>query len=313
MNLVLHYNEKTGEYEFYFVLRNTSEEYRTNPERHNIKEEGVGIIEMIGLAVLPKRVAAAMDWMKEVIEEYLRLNLRDVERWVNAKIAEETDDKKREEKEKHKLFLRNAISRVEGLQQNQTKGDIIQEALTAELFDVFAGFIRDNSPIKENEQERLKRLFSHLVGSRALSLISTYEGTWHFRTNEEMWDQKAVAEISKMMGIEAKNALVRINGVVYRSRPYSEQEGKSPAGTEITVTPLVELASFKVRNKSRKPLCVGDDEDRSVGGSSGPHEFFNEDVDHRFLKRGCNIGNGHTSIFFSVVMPFLCIERHCRF
>lgn len=63
-----------GHYEIDLVLRNniTTEEYpdgyyHPHPEYHNIKKENIGIIEVMGLAVLPSRLKTEMALLKEAI------------------------------------------------------------------------------------------------------------------------------------------------------------------------------------------------------------------------------------------------------
>ena len=63
-----------GKYEFDLVLRNniTTEEYpdgyyHPHPEYHHIKKENIGLIEVMGLAVLPSRLKTEMSKLKEAI------------------------------------------------------------------------------------------------------------------------------------------------------------------------------------------------------------------------------------------------------
>ena len=65
-----------GKYEIDLVLRNniTTEEYpdgfyHPHPEYHNIKKENIGLIEVMGLAVLPSRLKAEMAILKDAILE----------------------------------------------------------------------------------------------------------------------------------------------------------------------------------------------------------------------------------------------------
>ncbi len=65
-----------GKYEIDLVLRNniTTEEYpdgfyHPHPEYHNIKKENIGLIEVMGLAVLPSRLKTEMAVLKEAILE----------------------------------------------------------------------------------------------------------------------------------------------------------------------------------------------------------------------------------------------------
>ena len=65
-----------GKYEIDLVLRNniTTEEYpdgfyHPHPEYHNIKKENIGLIEVMGLAVLPSRLKTEMAILKDAILE----------------------------------------------------------------------------------------------------------------------------------------------------------------------------------------------------------------------------------------------------
>ncbi|MCI6891724.1 MAG: galactose-1-phosphate uridylyltransferase, partial [Treponema sp.] len=68
-------------YECDLVLRNniTTEErplgvYHPNPSLHHIKKENIGLIEVMGLAVLPARLAKEMDLLKTVMLNRENLN-----------------------------------------------------------------------------------------------------------------------------------------------------------------------------------------------------------------------------------------------
>jgi UDPglucose--hexose-1-phosphate uridylyltransferase len=73
-----------GCYESYLVLRNnrTNEIYpdgifHPNQKLHHIKKENIGLIEVMGLAVLPKRLKEEMDLLKQVLlkkESYEKIN-----------------------------------------------------------------------------------------------------------------------------------------------------------------------------------------------------------------------------------------------
>ena len=63
-----------GKYEFDLVLRNniTTEEYpdgyyHPHPEYHHIKKENIGLIEVMGLAVLPSRLKTEMSTLKDAM------------------------------------------------------------------------------------------------------------------------------------------------------------------------------------------------------------------------------------------------------
>ena len=74
---------RDGKYEIDLVLRNniTTEEcpdgfYHPHPEYHNIKKENIGLIEVMGLAVLPARLKTEIENLKKAIlnNEDLRVN-----------------------------------------------------------------------------------------------------------------------------------------------------------------------------------------------------------------------------------------------
>ena len=67
-------SEKDGKYELDLVLRNniTSEEfpdgvYHPHPKLHHIKKENIGLIEVMGLAVLPARLKKEMELLKDYV------------------------------------------------------------------------------------------------------------------------------------------------------------------------------------------------------------------------------------------------------
>ena len=75
-----------GTYEAYLVLRNnrTNDLYpegifHPNASLHHIKKENIGLIEVMGLAVLPKRLKEEMDLLKKVILGNLGMDQLDVE------------------------------------------------------------------------------------------------------------------------------------------------------------------------------------------------------------------------------------------
>ncbi len=68
--------KENGKYALYVVLRNnrTSEEYplgifHVHPEHHHLKKENIGLIEVMGLAVLPRRLKDEISLLKEYMLE----------------------------------------------------------------------------------------------------------------------------------------------------------------------------------------------------------------------------------------------------
>lgn len=97
---------KDGHYELDLVLRNniTTEEYpdgfyHPHPEHHHIKKENIGLIEVMGLAVLPARLKTEMALLKDAL-----LNGVDVR--VDERIAKHADWAE-EIKAKHNLTEEN--------------------------------------------------------------------------------------------------------------------------------------------------------------------------------------------------------------
>ena len=93
---------RDGKYELDLVLRNniTTEEhplgvYHPHAELHHIKRENIGLIEVMGLAVLPARLKAEIELLSEAILE--KRNIGDDERiashaaWAEEVIAARSD------------------------------------------------------------------------------------------------------------------------------------------------------------------------------------------------------------------------------
>ena len=89
-----------GIYEMYLVLRNnrTNEKfpdgiYHPNQSLHHIKKENIGLIEVMGLAVLPKRLKEEMDLLKKVMLEAQckdNINIESIMKhmdWAKEKLA----------------------------------------------------------------------------------------------------------------------------------------------------------------------------------------------------------------------------------
>ena len=89
-----------GVYEMYLVLRNnrTTAQYpdglfHPNQSLHHIKKENIGLIEVMGLAVLPKRLKEEMDLLKRVLLNQKHENELNVDlihkhmKWVQEKLS----------------------------------------------------------------------------------------------------------------------------------------------------------------------------------------------------------------------------------
>ena len=117
---------RNGRYELDLVLRNniTTEEYplgvyHPHQELHHIKKENIGLIEVMGLAVLPARLKEEL----ELLEEYI-LSGRDIA--SNEKI------------EKHAAWVAEFLPKYEKLDK-----DNIQEVLRREVGNVFVHVLED--------------------------------------------------------------------------------------------------------------------------------------------------------------------------
>ena len=96
---------KEGKYELDLVLRNnrTSEDhpdgiYHPHAHLHHLKKENIGLIEVMGLAVLPGRLKDELEVVKEA------LILRDADVLINAKL------------EKHVPWLEEMLRRYEAVE-----------------------------------------------------------------------------------------------------------------------------------------------------------------------------------------------------
>lgn len=72
---------KNGEYEIDLVLRNnrTSEQYpdgifHPHPQHHHIKKENIGLIEVMGLAILPGRLKKELETIERVLKQEISLD-----------------------------------------------------------------------------------------------------------------------------------------------------------------------------------------------------------------------------------------------
>lgn len=129
---------KRGElYELDLALRNniTTEEhplglYHPHAQYHNIKKENIGLIEVMGLAVLPSRLKEEM----EILGEY---------------IVDKKDIRKNEKIEKHADWVERFLPEYE----NITKENV-DEILKAEIGKVFVGVLEDAGVYKCTEEGR---------------------------------------------------------------------------------------------------------------------------------------------------------------
>ena len=116
-----------GKYHAYLALRNnrTNEEYpdgiyHPNKSLHHIKKENIGLIEVMGLAVLPKRLKEEMDLLKKVLINEESKELLDVEPLL-----------------KHKPWTLETLSKYEFTKDN------VDSIINAEIGNVFMKVLED--------------------------------------------------------------------------------------------------------------------------------------------------------------------------
>ncbi len=144
---------RNGIYELDLVLRNnkTTEErpyglFHPREKYHNIKKENIGLIEVMGLAVLPSRLKAEI----ELLKDYLLVG--DIEGIVNH-----------ESLNKHSTWAKDI------LEKNYLTPDNISEVLNNEIGEVFLRVLKDAGVFKDTEDGSAsfarcrEKLFSKLV------------------------------------------------------------------------------------------------------------------------------------------------------
>ena len=132
---------RSGEaFELDIVLRNnrTSEEhpdgiFHPHKELHHIKKENIGLIEVMGLAVLPGRLEKELDTIAKIICGDLSYNRVEAE--------------KNDELNKHIPWIEEMLSRNSSLTYNEAK-----ELLRREVGDIFAKVLEDAGVFKRNEK-----------------------------------------------------------------------------------------------------------------------------------------------------------------
>ena len=111
--------------------------YHPHPERHHIKKENIGLIEVMGLAVLPARLNGEL----ELLERY---------------IAEGADIRSNKEIEKHADWAESFAPGLRG----KSRGEIRAE-LERRVGDVFVGVLEDAGVYKRDENG--KRAFGRFI------------------------------------------------------------------------------------------------------------------------------------------------------
>lgn len=129
-----------GEYELDMIFRNnrTSEEFpdgifHPHPERHHIKKENIGLIEVMGLAVLPGRLEKELGLITELL-------LGRKEEGFSAA--------QRESLEKHQPWIRELLRR-KGAQKNREDAEKI---LKSEVGEIFVKVLEDASVFKTSAE-----------------------------------------------------------------------------------------------------------------------------------------------------------------
>jgi UDPglucose--hexose-1-phosphate uridylyltransferase len=136
-----------GVYEMYLVLRNnrTDEEhpygiYHPNNSLHHIKKENIGLIEVMGLAVLPKRLKEEMDLLKKVL--------------LGTNPKEDLD---KDPLLKHKEWTLNTLSSYTFTEEN------IDEIINFEIGNVFMKVLEDCGVFKYGDKEKEMDLFVNFL------------------------------------------------------------------------------------------------------------------------------------------------------
>lgn len=127
---------RDGEYEVDLVLRNniTTEEcplgyYHPHADKHNIKKENIGLIEVMGLAVLPSRLKAEMSALKEAILNNIALESNELT-------------------EKHAEWTRRFIDKYDFTKDN------IDGIIEHEIGKTFVEVLSDSGVFKDTEDGR---------------------------------------------------------------------------------------------------------------------------------------------------------------
>lgn len=141
---------RNGLYELDLVLRNnrTSEEhpegiFHPHRELHHIKKENIGLIEVMGLAVLPSRLKTEMELIKEVL--------------IGNNEFEDVDSTN--ELFKHKEWILELMSKY-----GKIKSEDAQDILQIEVGNKFAKVLEHSGLFKNNEESK-NRFISYLKQS----------------------------------------------------------------------------------------------------------------------------------------------------
>ncbi|MBI9009838.1 MAG: UDP-glucose--hexose-1-phosphate uridylyltransferase [Tenericutes bacterium] len=133
-----------AQYQFYIVLRNnyaTEDQpygwYHPRKERFHIKKENIGLIEVMGLAILPGRLVEELDLIKDCL--------------INNK-----DPKEFPELEKH-------LPWIEELKEKNISQDELSETLRQEVGHIFEQVLEDCNVFKYGSKEDLYRFVEKII------------------------------------------------------------------------------------------------------------------------------------------------------
>lgn len=153
-NTVTPIARRKGEaFELDIVLRNnrTSEEhpdgiFHPHKELHHIKKENIGLIEVMGLAVLPGRLEKELDTIAKILCGELTYNI--------------TEAENNDEINKHIPWIERMMSEASSLTYDEAK-----ELLKKEVGDIFAKVLEDAGVFKRNEkgQSGLEKFLSTVL------------------------------------------------------------------------------------------------------------------------------------------------------
>lgn len=135
---IARFNQK-GEYEIDLVLRNnlTSEEYpdgifHPHPHLHHIKKENIGLIEVMGLAVLPGRLEQELKWIADIL--------------TDAKNMADYDEEQKDALAKHMPWIEEMQKNYGVVADTETAMDILQKEVGKKFSEVLecAGVFKNN-------------------------------------------------------------------------------------------------------------------------------------------------------------------------
>ncbi|HIU87632.1 MAG TPA: UDP-glucose--hexose-1-phosphate uridylyltransferase [Candidatus Avilachnospira avistercoris] len=156
---------KDGKYELDLVLRNnlTTEEYplgiyHPHKELHHIKKENIGLIEVMGLAVLPARLKTEMAALKELIEDCVPKADKSVSEDGRdyGEVLSELVEKASEEHPEIASHIPWALTWIKerGSRGERLTGDQLSDAVDEEIGRVFCKVLEDAGVYKCTEEGR---------------------------------------------------------------------------------------------------------------------------------------------------------------